>query len=146
MMSFDVKSLFTSIPLSKTTEITSEGIYDRKEINTDIPKTILKEMILLCTMDVHFLFEDEIYQQTDGVAMGSPLGPIIAGAFMVKLETTLGNFLKLGNLLRKWKRYVDDTYCIVKTDSANEILIKLNSFLINMQFTYLAEGNNLPPF
>ena len=146
MMSFDVKSLFTSIPLSKTTEITSEEIYDRKEINTDIPKTILKEMILLCTMDVHFLFEDEIYQQTDGVAMGSPLGPIIAGAFMVKLEITLGNFLKLGNLLRKWKRYVDDTYCIVKTDSANEILLKRNSFLINMQFTYLAESNNLPPF
>ena len=45
-MSFDVKSLFTSIPLNKTIEITLERIYDPKEINTDIPKTILKEMLL----------------------------------------------------------------------------------------------------
>ena len=35
MMSFDVKSLFTSIPLNKTIKI----IYDRKEMNTDISKT-----------------------------------------------------------------------------------------------------------
>ena len=41
MMSFDVKSLFTSMPLNKTIKVTLERIYDRKEINTDIPKTIM---------------------------------------------------------------------------------------------------------
>ena len=43
-----------------------------------------------------FLFEDEIYQQIDSLAMGFPLGPILAGIFMVELETatvpTLGNY------------------------------------------------------
>ena len=115
VMSFDVKSLFTSIPLNKTNEITLERIYDRKEINIDIPKTIMKEILLLCTKDVHFLFKDEIYQQTDGVAMASPLGPILVGAFVVELETTIVS--TLGNSFRKWKRYVDDTHCIVKTYS-----------------------------
>ena len=57
-MSFDVKSLFASITLNKTIEITLERIYGQKEINTDIPKTIMKEMQLLCTKNVHFLFED----------------------------------------------------------------------------------------
>ena len=85
MMSFDVKSLFTSILLNKTIKINLERIYDRKEINTDIPKTIMKEMLLLCTKDVHFLLDDEIYQQADGLAMGSPLGSIPAGIFMVEL-------------------------------------------------------------
>ena len=80
----------------------------------------MKEMLLLCAKDVHFLFEDEIYQETDGVAMGSPFGPILPGIFVVELETTI--VPTLDNLLRKWKRYVDDTYCIVKTDSVNEIL------------------------
>ena len=61
MMPFEVKSLFTSIPLNKTTKITLEWIYDRKELNTDIPKSVMKEMLLLCTMDAHFLFEYEIY-------------------------------------------------------------------------------------
>ena len=104
----------------------------------------MKEMLLLCTKDVHFLFEDDIYQQTDGIAMGSSLGPILAGISIVELETTI--VPTLGNLLRKWKRYKDDTYCIVKTDSANENLLKLNSFHINIQFTYEAESNNLLPF
>ena len=91
-----------------------------------------------------FSLEDEIYQQTDGVAMESPLGPILAGIFMVELETIIVS--TLGNLLRKWKRYVDNTYCIVKTDSVIETLLKLNSFHINIQFTYESESNNLLPF
>ena len=85
-------------------------IYDRKEINTGIPKMIMKEMLLLCTKNVHLLFEDEIQQYTDGVAIGSPLGPILAGIFIVKLEETV--VPTLGNLLRKRKRYVGDLlYC-----------------------------------
>ena len=89
-------------------------------------------------------FEDEIYQQTDGVAMGFSLGPVLAGIFMVELETTV--IPTVGNLLRKWKRYVDDTYCIVKTDNVKEILLNLNSCHINIQFTYEAESNNMLPF
>ena len=54
MMSFDVKSLFASIPLNKTIEITLDRIYDRKGINTDIQKRMMKEMLLLCTKDVYF--------------------------------------------------------------------------------------------
>ena len=61
-MSFDVTSLLASILLSKTIEITLERIYDRTEINAYIPKTIIKEILLLCTKDVHFLYVDEIYQ------------------------------------------------------------------------------------
>ena len=31
----------------------------------------------------------KVYQQNDGVAMGSPLGPVLSGIFMVKLENSL---------------------------------------------------------
>ena len=88
MMSFDVKSLFISITFNETIEITLERIYDQKEIKADIQKAIKKEMLLLCIKDVHFLFDDEIYQQTDGVAIASPFGPILTGIFMAELETT----------------------------------------------------------
>ena len=104
----------------------------------------MKEILLLCAKDVHILFEDEIYQETDGVAMGSPFGPILPGIFVVELETTI--VPTLDNLLRKWKRYVDDTYCIVKTDSVNEILLKLNSFHMKIQIAYKVETNNMLPF
>ena len=38
---------------------------------------------------MHFSYNGDIYTQTDGVAMGSPLGPVLAGIFTVELERTI---------------------------------------------------------
>ena len=64
-------------------------IYERKKINTSFTKQELKELILLCTKGVHFTLCRESSVQTDGVTIGSPLGPVLAGIFMVELENTL---------------------------------------------------------
>ena len=72
----------------------------------------MKELLLLCTKNVHFTFNNEIYQQCDGVTMGSPLGPVIAGIFMVELEKLL--IPALMEHMSPWKRYVDDTIAVVK--------------------------------
>ena len=72
----------------------------------------MKELLLLCTKNVHFTFNNEIYQQCDGVAMGSSLGPVIAGIFMVELEKLL--IPALMEHMSPWKRYVDDTIAVVK--------------------------------
>ena len=39
--------------------------------------------------NVHFSFKNDIYIQIDGVAIGSPLGPVIASIFMSELENVL---------------------------------------------------------
>ena len=70
MVSFDIKSLFTLVPL-KTIEITLERIYHRKEIVTILTKDEMKNL-LLCTKNVHFTFNNEIYVQNHGVPMGLP--------------------------------------------------------------------------
>ena len=87
MVSFDVNSLFTNVPLEKTIKITLEKIYDRKEIINEITNPEMKEMLTLCTKNVYFTFDNQVYKQNDGVAMRSPLGPVLAGTFMVELET-----------------------------------------------------------
>ena len=53
-----------------------------------------------------------MFQQTDGVAMGSPLGPVIANIFMSELEREL--VPKLNEKMFVWLRYVDDTFTIIK--------------------------------
>ena len=60
-MLFDVSSLFTSLPLEKTTGITLERIYHRKEIETILTKNEMKNLLILCTKNVHFTFKNEIY-------------------------------------------------------------------------------------
>ena len=74
MVSFDVASLFTNVPLEETIEIILKRIYVNKEITADIPKQEMKELLINCTKNVHFTFENKTYIQLDCVAMGSLLG------------------------------------------------------------------------
>ena len=52
IVSFDVKSLFTSVPLEKTIDIALERIYLRKEIVTILTKNEMKNLLILCTKNV----------------------------------------------------------------------------------------------
>ena len=63
------RSLFTSVFFEKTTEITSQKRNTWTEINTQLVKKSMKELLLLCTKEVHFIYEDSIYQQNDSVVM-----------------------------------------------------------------------------
>ena len=49
MISFDVKNLFTNIPLKEMVDIILTKVYDVKKIDIKIPKSILKEPLYLCT-------------------------------------------------------------------------------------------------
>ena len=63
MISFDVISLFTNVPIDTTFVIVLKYIYERKEINTSFTKQDLKELILLCTKRVDFTLCRESYIQ-----------------------------------------------------------------------------------
>ena len=86
MLSFDVVSLLTNVPLEETINILIEIIYDKNEINTNIPKHEMEELLYLFTKNAHFTLNSKTYVQVDGVAMGSPYGPVLANGFMVVLK------------------------------------------------------------
>ena len=137
MVSFDVGSLFTNVPLEETIEIILKRIYINKEITTDIPKQEMKELLILFTKNVHFTFNNETYIQVDGVAMGSPLGPVLANIFMVELETFV--IPNLNKKVKLWKRFVDDIFCLARLEYIDNILLALNSFHKNIKFTFEIE-------
>ena len=99
----------------------------------------MKNVLLLCTKNVHFTFENNIYQQKDGVAMGSPLSQVLAGIFMVHFGRTL--MPQLEKFMKPQKRYVDDTITYIKPDFITDIIDILNKFHENIEFTYEVEHN-----
>ena len=58
-----------------------------------------------------FLYKDKLYQQHDGVSMGSPLAPTLANFFLAHIENKL-----LGKQLdfhpKLYSRYVDDIFAV----------------------------------
>ena len=77
-------------------------------------KKTLDKMLKLCVCDNTFVFNGKIYKQTNGVAMGSSLGPLLANIYMAHLEEEF--FLKnaLDYSPTFYRRYVDDTFCLFK--------------------------------
>ena len=91
MGSLDVDSVFTNIPLEKTIEICTNKLFKESETVEGLSKTEFKKFLPLATKDSHFIFDGTLYKQVDGVAMGSPLGPALANAFLVYHEKTCLN-------------------------------------------------------
>ena len=130
MVSFDVKSLFKNVPLNCTIDIILKRIYEKNELVTSVTKNETKEMLILCTKNVHFTFESRTYVQTDVVAMASPLGLVLADIVIIELENSL--LPKLTKYITFWKRYLDDTISFVKISTTGFLISVLNSFNKNI--------------
>ena len=93
LVSYDVSSLFTNVPVDETVENIAERAFENdwfnKEHNLNITKTDLIELLRVATKNQLFQFEGDLFEQTDGVAMGSPLGPLMANTFMCSIEKQL---------------------------------------------------------
>ena len=93
------------------------------------------------------LFDDIIYQQVDGVAMGSPLGPSLANAFLAHYEQIWLNDCPDEFKPVYYKRYVDDIFVLFRSPHHLE---KFNEYLntkhANIKFTSEKEVNGSLPF
>ena len=112
MVSFDVKALFTNVPLEYTVDLVLKRIYENHETLMSITKNEMRGILLLCTNNVHFTFRDVVYLQTDETVMGSPLRRVLTAIFMLHLERSLVPLLTAEFSFRK--RYVDDTITFIK--------------------------------
>ena len=79
MVSFDVQSLFTNVPLSETIDIIINKLFPQDDtLFHSFGKHNFRKLLELAVIDTHFIFNNNVYKQTDGMAMGSPLGPTFA--------------------------------------------------------------------
>ena len=109
MVSFDVSNLFTNVPLQETIEICLDKLFHDTDTVRNLTRDQLKRLLTVASKENHFLFNGMIYDQIDGVAMGSPLGPVLANIFMSHLEKHALDTYQ-GQKPLFYKRYVDDVF------------------------------------
>ena len=86
--SFDVKALFTSVPVQPSIQILKQRLQQDNTLpqrtNMSIPQ--ITSLLEFCLTHTYFLFQGKYYEQVQGAAMGSPISPLIANIFMEESE------------------------------------------------------------
>ena len=145
MCSFDISSLFTNIPLEETINIYADALYcNDSNAQPFISKAVFIELMKSATSGVEFSFNDIMYKQTDGVAMGSLLSPALANIFVGFYEEKL--FSQISKPFTHF-RYVNDTFAIFRNEEGSENFFnQLNCLHPSLKFTFEKEKNNCLPF
>ena len=142
MVSLDIESLFTNVPVSETIDIILGKLFPQDSFtyhgfSRDDFSTLLK----LAVEDSYFSFDNNLYRQIDGMSMGSPLGPLFANIFLAHYESDWILNSPIKPIF--YRRYVDDTLWLLPPDSDIQSLMNyMNSRHANMRFTYEVESNN----
>ena len=143
LVSFDVKSLFTSIPLQLALDCTETAI-NNSTIELPLPTDDLMDLLNLCLTSTYFQYNGKHYKQLHGTAMGSPVSVVVAEIVMQNIEElALATYKRT---LPLWLRYVDDTFTAVHKDEIDDFHEHLNGQNADIQFTKEIEENGKIPF
>ncbi|XP_037528657.1 uncharacterized protein LOC119405905 [Rhipicephalus sanguineus] len=146
MVSFDVTSLFTSVPVDLAVATCEEALKADSGLPGRTPFDIpeLSELLQFCLSNTYFSYDGKIYQQTHGTAMGASISVTTANLVMEALEgKVLATFTPAPKV---FYRYVDDCFCILKKQDIQRFLDCLNAQNVNIQFTVEHEDDNVLPF
>ena len=146
MVSLDIESLFTNISLEETIKICFDSLYKNQKLLSNISKNQFEKLLRAAHCNNYFLFDGSVYEQVVGVAMGSPLGPSLANAFLAHYgQIWLNNCPDEFNTVF-CKRYVDDIFVLFRSPHHHE---EFNEYLstkhANIKFTNEKEINGSLP-
>ena len=143
LVSFDVKSLFASIPLQLALDCSKTAI-NKSHYQPPLPTDDLMDLLHLCLTSTYFQYNGKHYKQLHGTAMGSPVSVFVAEIVMQNIEEQA--LASYSETLPLWLRYVDDTITAVHESKIDEFHEHLNEQNTNIQFTKEIEENGKIPF
>ena len=133
LVSFDVVSLFTKIPVDLAIKVATirlrydDSLWQR----TSLPLEDITDLLSFCLNTTQFVFEGTYYKQVFGTAMGSPVSAVIANLVMEDIEHRALTTAPVSPSF--WKRFVDDVISAVSQDEIVVLLQHLNSIEPSIQ-------------
>ena len=146
MVSFDVTSLYNTIPIDQALLIIKDLLEhdDKLADRTPLSPRQILDLLDILPRTTYFKFNGDFYQQTDGAAMGGPTSAIVSEIYLHSLETTA--ITTAGHHPKVWERHVDDVFSIVHKTYLQELLEHINNLHPQTQFTKEEENSSTLPF
>ena len=140
LVTFDVSSLYTNIPHD-------EGLIALKQTlsrHTEPQPWVITRLAELTLRNNIFQFDDKIYIQKQGTAMGTRMAPSYANIYMTYIETKMLNDYPLKPKL--WVRFIDDIFSIWQHGLAELVKFHqyMNSYRESLTYTMEHSQRSLP--
>ena len=129
LVSFDVVSLYTNVPVLEAINEAADRLYCGEFETPPVSKETFIELLKLASTNVIMLTHDGYYVQNDGLAMGSPPAPPLANIWLAKREPEIRDDAKL------FERYMDDVIRSIKQGAIEEKMVVINSIHEKLKFT-----------
>ena len=148
MASFDIKSLFTNIPVAETCQIILDKLFPHhNSTHNGFDKMQFERMLNNCLQNNIFLFNGNVYEQVDGCPMGGCISPTMANIFLCHYEKIWIDQCPVEFKPVLYKRYVDDSFLLFRHKSHVEKFHQyINSKHGRIKFTVENERDNILPF
>ena len=151
-LSFDVRSLFPSVPVKQTLSLIQSKLQRDKSLKdrTKWKPEQITNLLEICTEETLFMdYKGQIWTQTDGTAIGKSISGDITAIYMefyedeYILDPNKNAFVPV-----LWVRQVDDVYCLWQSGYENIpiFLAYLNSINLRIQWTMEIEQEGQLPF
>ncbi|XP_071500039.1 uncharacterized protein [Diadema antillarum] len=137
MLSFDVTSLFTNVPIDGACSVAHSRLLADKDLSTrtTLSPDEVTDLLSFVLRSTYFLYNDTYYEQLEGAAMGSPVSAVVANMYMEAFEEQALEECPPGTAPRIWKRYVDDTFIVADRRHADKLLEFMNTREPTIKFT-----------
>lgn len=143
LVSLDVVSLFTNIPIDLATSLIIKN-WPNIADHTKLSQQSFVQLFNFCIDNSFFEFDGYYYKQIFGLGMGNCLAPVVSDIVMTELQKTALQLLPFQ--VPFFKRFVDDICTSIPADFIQLTLDTFNSFHPRLQFTIELEVDYKLPF
>ena len=130
-------------PLNETIDKCVSDLHNKNLYNGKLSKRDLFKLLETATSKSSFIFDYLLNKQVDGVAMGSPLSPTFANAFLCHYEKEWLDNCPIHFKPIIYERYVDDIFVIFTSKEHLQLFVDyMNKQHKCLKFTSEAENGN----
>ena len=144
LISLDIDSMYTNVNRQTAFHSCHEVLKSHSNLSEAERKQYI-DLAKFTTENNYFQFQDKFYQLNRGLAMGSPLSPLMSEIFMSKFDQLICENEKWTKSIFFYRRYVDDIFLIWRgTDrELSKFVNQINKLEKNLRFKVERGGDRL---